>query len=94
MQREDQWDDTGANKYHTETSFVWLKLIPTNGKQMKFTQPLSASTCMLALVMAFGRSQFQVLRLAFEQSSNTFKDCSQRRFFQREISSGSARVVV
>lgn len=94
MQHEDQWDDTGANKYRTETSLIWLKLTQTNRNQMKLTQPLLASMCMLALVMAFRRSQFQVLRLAFEQSINTFKDHSQRRFFQQKISSGSAHVVV
>lgn len=46
MQHEDQLDDTGASKHHTETSLVWLKLIQTNRSQMKFTQPLLASTWM------------------------------------------------
>lgn len=82
------------NKYHTETSLIWIDLIQTSRNQMKFAQPLLASTCMLALVTAFRRSQFRVLRLAFEQSIKTFKDHNQREFFQQKISSGSARGVV
>lgn len=88
MQHKDQWDDTGASKYHTEMLLVWIELIQKTRNQIKFSQPLLASTCMLVLVMAFGRSWVWVLRLAFEQSTDTFEDHDERGFFQQTISEG------